>query len=163
MKFKNMIHLQNVSTTNHQLIIVEDFMETLLLPFVWILELRTGVFIPRVAKNPNHKITANLSLDILMMTKIFHLTINWFYLYCTTPVYLNSFWLANKTFLCITLTLLNVFSFDSGIIFNLIQNLSLLVTLLCPPSVFDNWCWSPIYVSFFHFSLSVISKTAKTS
>ena len=133
---KNMIHLQEDSFTNHQLRRVEVFMETLLLPFVLILELRTGVIIQRVTKNPNHKITANLSLNILRKTNIFPLTINWFYLYCTTTVYWNSFGLANKNFM-LNLTLFNVFSFDSGIIFNLNQNLSFLDTLFCL-SRFDN-------------------------
>ena len=50
MIFKNMIHLQDVSLTNHQLRIVEVIMETLLLPFVLILEWRTGAIIQRVAK-----------------------------------------------------------------------------------------------------------------
>ena len=76
MILKNMINLQEDSFTNHQLIIVEVFGETLLLPFALILELRTGVPIPRVTKNPNHKITANLSLNILRMTKNVPLTIN---------------------------------------------------------------------------------------
>ena len=93
---KNMIHLQEDLFTNHQLTIGELIMETMLLPFALILELRIGAFIPKVAKNPNHKIIANLSLNILRMTKLSPLIINWFYLYCTTTVYLNSFWLANK-------------------------------------------------------------------
>ena len=96
MILKNTINLQENSFTNHQLRMIEVIGEILLLPFALILELRTGVPIQRVTKNPNHKITANLSLNILRMTKIFTLTINWFYLYCTTTVSLNSFWLANK-------------------------------------------------------------------
>ena len=76
MILKNMIKHQEDSFTNHQLIIVEVFGEILLLPFALTLELRTGVPIPKVTKNPNHKITANLSLNILWITKNFPLTVN---------------------------------------------------------------------------------------
>ena len=76
MIFKNMMTHQENSFINHHLMIVEVILEILLLPFALILEWRTGAPIPRVTKNPNHKITANLSLNILRMTKIFHLTIN---------------------------------------------------------------------------------------
>merc|ERR1711963_1163343 len=66
MILKNMIKHQEDSFTNHQLRTIEVIGEILLLPFALILELRTGVPIPRMTKNPNHKITANLPLDILM-------------------------------------------------------------------------------------------------
>ena len=76
MILKNTINLQEDSFTNHQLRMIEVIGEILLLPFALILEWKTGALIPRVTKNPNPKITANLSLNILRMTKLFPLIIN---------------------------------------------------------------------------------------